>query len=96
MRQYYELVADTYDLRSTWEKAVSEAGLDAVRPWYHAPPPLWGRQARELMRVGCSLVSRAAYFQHFPDKVDLSVPAEPRGPSMHTICNQWEVLASRG
>lgn len=31
VRQYYELVADTYDLRSKWEDAVTDAGLDAVR-----------------------------------------------------------------
>ncbi|CAM9303295.1 unnamed protein product [Ectocarpus sp. 12 AP-2014] len=30
VRQYYELVADTYDLRSKWEDAVTDAGLDAV------------------------------------------------------------------
>lgn len=30
VRQYYELVGDTFTLRSKWETAVTEAGLDAV------------------------------------------------------------------
>ena len=30
MRQYYELVADTFGVRSRWEEAFAEAGLDAV------------------------------------------------------------------
>lgn len=30
VRQYYELVGDTFDLRSKWEKAITAAGLDAV------------------------------------------------------------------
>ncbi|CAM9647543.1 unnamed protein product, partial [Hapterophycus canaliculatus] len=30
VRQYYDLVADTFDLRSKWEEAVIKAGLDAV------------------------------------------------------------------
>ena len=30
VRQYYELVGDTFDLRSKWEEAVADAGLDAV------------------------------------------------------------------
>lgn len=31
VRQYYELVGDTFDLRSKWDTAVTDAGLDAVR-----------------------------------------------------------------
>lgn len=30
VRQYYEFVGGTFDLRSKWEQAVADAGLDAV------------------------------------------------------------------
>lgn len=37
VRQYYELVGDTFDLRSEWEKSVTAAGLDAVSSFVAHP-----------------------------------------------------------
>lgn len=72
VRQYYELVGGTFDLRSKWEKAIADADLDAVS-WRVArpasPPGFWARP--ELVFFVLSLLclahplcrSRLAFFR---------------------------------
>lgn len=48
VRQYYELVGDTFMIRSKWEKAVTDAGLDAVILPAVALPALPHGTSREL------------------------------------------------
>lgn len=48
MRQYYELVGETFRVRSQWEAAVANAGLDAVISPVAALPALPHGASKDL------------------------------------------------